>query len=264
MHESESAHARSVLSAGPGVSVPNYDIRPGFPADWGLGDDGDDKEPMRRVLLSILAAGACVAALAPVASAQPVVPRSAGAFHNSVGVDTHIVYFDTAYGDWPRIVSALDELGVTHLRDGVYANPAASWRDWNERYYEAVELAASHGIKFDFGMGQPGFRAGSLDQLIAVVRTRLRGAVDALEDPNEFDQYGGMQNWPGPLAAYDRQLYQKVTGDASLRSLPVIGPSLAGFDSPKCLGMSTDGSTSATSIRTREACRQPPRIPTRS
>src|SRR4051812_30146382 len=103
---------------------------------------------MRAVLAGLLAAGACSLAAAPAASASPAAPRSAASFHDSVGVVTHIVYYDTAYGDWPRIVSRLRELGVTHLRDGVFANPSPQWHDWNERYYDAVELAASHGIRF--------------------------------------------------------------------------------------------------------------------
>ena len=191
---------------------------------------------MGRTLASILAVLAFAIVNAPVASAQELVPRSAAAFQNSVGVATHIVYFDTSYGDWPRIVAALDELGVRHVRDGVYAAPAPQWHDWNERYYAAVELAAANGIRFDFGMGQPGFTAGTLSQLVDVVATRLRGAVEALEDPNEFDYFGGTREWPSALASYDRQLYQKVKSDPSLRSLPVIGPSFAGPESPGLLG----------------------------
>jgi hypothetical protein len=98
--------------------------------------------------------------VAPAASAQPIKPKSASAFRDSVGVVTHIVYYDTAYGNWNRVVARLDELGVRHLREGVYANPAPRWRDWNERYYRAVELAASRGIRFTFGLNPPGVGGG--------------------------------------------------------------------------------------------------------
>jgi hypothetical protein len=204
---------------------------------------------MRCTVSWLFAVTVCALAGAPVAEAHnptpraarataapAVLPRAAAAFQNSVGVTTHIVYYDTAYGDWPRIVNALGELGVKHIRDGVYANPAPQWHDWNERYYAAVGLATSHGIKFDFGMGQPNFGAGTIGQLVAVVRDRLRGAVDALEEPNELDLFSGVRNWPGPLAIYDRQLYRKVKADPSLRSLPVVGPSFAEADSPARLG----------------------------
>ena len=90
----------------------------------------------------------------------------------------------------------LRQLGVRHVRDGVYANPAPQWRDWNERSYRAVELAARAGMRFDFGMGRPGSGTGTLDQLLDVVGGRLRGATDALEAPNEFDHFVGGRRWP--------------------------------------------------------------------
>ncbi len=184
--------------------------------------------PLLVAILSALAA--------PAARADSVRPQRAGAFRDSVGVNTHIVYFNTAYGDWPRIVSAITQLGIRHLRDGVYANPEPQWHDWNEAYYADVEYAAAHGLKFDFGMGEPGFGAGTLDQLVAVIRTRLRNAVEAVEDPNEFDQYGGVASWPGPLASYDSALYRMMKADPGLRSLPVVGPSFAGPTAPQTLG----------------------------
>lgn len=188
-----------------------------------------------RVLAACLSA-ACLLMLAPAADASSVTPRSAPAFHDSVGVVTHAVYYDTAYGNWPKVVARLRELGVRHLRDGVYANPAPEWRDWNERYYRAVELAAANGMRFTFGMGRPGSKAGTLDQLIDVVAGRLRTAVEALEAPNEFDKYGGGRRWRSRLSAYGRRLYRKVKAESSLRSLPVLGPSFSTTRAPNLLG----------------------------
>jgi hypothetical protein len=182
---------------------------------------------MRRVLTCLLAVTACLCATAPAAQAEMVKPRSASAFADSVGVATHIVYYDTAYADWPRVVARLQELGVRHLRDGVYGNPSPAWRDWNERYYRAVELAAAHGMRFTFGMGQPGSQAGTLDELIGVVAGRLRPAAEGLEAPNEFDHFVGGPRWPQMLAAYGRTLYRRAKAHPSLRRLPVVGPSLA-------------------------------------
>jgi hypothetical protein len=191
---------------------------------------------MRPVLTCLLAAAACLLAAAPGASAEAVTPKSAPAFRDSVGVQTHIVYYDTGYGDWSRVVAKLEELGARHLRDGVYGSPAPQWRDWNERYYRAVELAASRGIRFDFGMGQPGNLAGSLDQLIGVVGGRLRHATEALESPNEFDYFVGGPKWPSLLRDYLRDLYREANARPSLRSLPILGPSLVAPDAPQRLG----------------------------
>ncbi|MEA2419903.1 MAG: hypothetical protein QOE60_2109 [Thermoleophilaceae bacterium] len=170
-------------------------------------------------------AGACSLAVAPVASAHAEKPRSAAAFRDSVGVVTHIAYFDTAYGNWPRVVSRLDELGVRHLRDGLYGNPAPAWHDWNERYFQAVDLAAAHGMRFDFIVGRPGNPAGTLDQLLNVAAGRLRHATEALEEPNEVDHFFGTRGWASRLTRYSRDLYRKVKSNPALRTLPVIGPS---------------------------------------
>jgi hypothetical protein len=165
-----------------------------------------------------------------------VEPKSAPAFRDSVGVVTHIVYYDTAYGDWNRVVARLDELGVRHLREGVYANPAPQWRDWNERYYQAVELAAGHGIRFTFGLNPPGRGTGSVDEILGVLSGRLRNAVEALEAPNEMDKYVGGPNWPSVLSAYGRELHRKADASASLRSLPILGPSFATPEGPHRVG----------------------------
>ena len=155
-------------------------------------------------------------------------PRSAVALRDSVGVVTHIVYYDTAYGNWPRVVDRLDELGVRHLRDGVYANPAPDWRDWNERYYRAVELAAAHGIRFNFGVDPPGIETGTLDQILTVVAGRLRHAAEALEAPNEYRQVraaaGAGRRCSPPTTA---SCTARRRRNPALRSLPILGPSFA-------------------------------------
>jgi hypothetical protein len=169
-------------------------------------------------------------------SAHAVEPRSASTFHDSVGVSTHIVYYSTAYGNWPLLVDRARELGIRHLRDGSYANPEPQWRAWNEKYYRAVEYAADRGMRFLFGLGEPGYEAGTLDQLIGVVGGRLRRAAEAVEMPNEYDKYVGGRHWASELASYGRELYLKVKANPALRSLPVVGPSIADPHGPRRVG----------------------------
>jgi hypothetical protein len=191
---------------------------------------------MRAALSGLLAAGALSMAVVPAASADVIAPKSAPAFTDSVGVVTHTVYYDTAYGDWPRIVERLDELGVRHLRDGVFANPAPQWRDWNERYYQAVELAAAHGMKFTFVINSPSVGTGTLDQLLDVIGGRLRGAAEALEAPNEMDKYFPGARWPRTLASYERRLHVKAKARPATRHLPILGPSFATLHGPSRVG----------------------------
>ncbi len=198
---------------------------------------------LRRTALAVGALVGLVAIALPSHSArprigsvpEPVRPLAAGAFYDSVGVDTHLTFANTTYGDWPRLVAALQELGVKHLSDGAYGNPAPSWAGFDSLFASRVELAVSHGMRFAFEMGKPGYQGGSVDQLVSVMSGPLRNSVEAIEDPNEFDS-SGLSDWAAPLAAYDRQLYTAVKASPSLHSLPMIGPSLVGESSPQQLG----------------------------
>jgi hypothetical protein len=192
---------------------------------------------MRRLWL--LAAVLAVLAAEPrSASAASMPARDAAAFRDSVGVNTHITYYDTAYGDWPRVVAKLEELGVDHLREGIYANPA--WGPWNERYYRAVELAAAHGLRFSVLMGEPGYRAGTLDELIAIAAGRLRHAIDGIEGPNEYDNFHGGPNWPSEVRSYQQELYAKVRVNPALSAVPVIAPTVVKRESADRLGSLED------------------------
>ncbi len=191
---------------------------------------------MRAGVTALLGILVCLAVGGGPAAAEPVTPRSAAAFRDSVGVVTHAAFGDTAYAQWPRLVAKLDELGVRHLRDGMYANPVGHRREFNERFYRSVELAAARGMRFTFGLAGPAYDAGTMDQLLAVVAGRLRHAAEALEAPNEYDKFMGGPRWSAVLGAYSRQLYRRVNADPALRSLPVLGPSLATSGAEAALG----------------------------
>src|SRR5579863_10521051 len=47
-------------------------------------------------------------------------PHTAFDFVNSIGLNTHLNYFDTIYGNFPVFKQELQSIGVRHLRDGVH------------------------------------------------------------------------------------------------------------------------------------------------
>jgi len=181
--------------------------------------------PTRAPLLVALCLtlGACGASHSPGQS----MPRAASDFRDSVGVNTHNVYFDTAYGDWPRILAELARLGVRHVRDGIFADPAPQSSAFNEHFYRAVDAAVAQGLRFDFVAGKPNNPTGTIDQLVGVAAGRLRAATEALEGPNEYDA-GQPVGWVGALRAYQRALFAAVRAQDPLRGVPVVGPSLIG------------------------------------
>jgi hypothetical protein len=172
-------------------------------------------------------AAALLCALPGAASAEPA--RPADAFVDSVGVNVHLTYDDTAYGDFATVRSRLDELGVRHVRDGL-CGPCG----WQQ---DRLLALAADGIHADLIVGTPTNVTGTLAQNLDVVRTRLLPSADMLEAPNEWDLFSGWSaGWVTDLRTYQSALWQAVSGDDRLARLPVAGPSLVGYGSRDQLG----------------------------
>ena len=157
--------------------------------------------------------------------AYPLLARSADEFAESVGVNVHA---HTLYEKHHTAVKAkLKELGVRHVRDGSDANSC--------RY--AAEFFSELGIKTTFITGR---RVGGkveykspldpakIDDELAQIKNTALAAAAAIEGPNEYDLFHDERetDWSGKLRTYQRELYGKVKGDAHLRTLPVVAPSL--------------------------------------
>jgi hypothetical protein len=191
--------------------------------------------PARRPLALLTAALAFLpvaASAAPADAAQtavtaqrPDLARPADAFVDSVGIQTHMNYFDTAYADWPRVVSSVRRLRVRHLRDGMFAMPQ-SWGDWTARVDRAVRQTGDAGLDITFGMGFPGWKAGSPEQLAAKAAGQYRGVVEALEGPNEYD-FSGRPEWAAELREYQGRLAEAIRAQPNLRRVPILAPALA-------------------------------------
>ena len=146
--------------------------------------------------------------------------RMADRFVDSVGVNVHVGYFNTAYNDYPQLKSKLLELGVRHIReDGIV-------EDKPQYYFDRLNDLAASGIKTDAIVGACCAPLPSIDSRLGLIRWKVRGAVESIEGPNEWDFSG--PSWPSELRSFQQRLYQKVKADASLSPLPVIGPALGG------------------------------------
>jgi hypothetical protein len=167
-------------------------------------------------------------ALAPAASAsEPHVASSADSFVDSIGLNTHTTYTDTAYDNFEEIKARLAELGVRHIRENLQLE--------RPDQYERLNELMGMGIKSTLILGDPTEEASNLEEMVSVVRTDLSGAVDAVEGPNEFDTRGG-PNWATELRDHQQRLYTAVKGDPSLAALPVLGPSIVHRTSQEALG----------------------------
>jgi hypothetical protein len=144
---------------------------------------------------------------------------SADALVDSVGVNIHLSYSDTAYDQFDEVVvPALRRLGVRHVRDGIEDEDCQSERQQS--------LAAS-GVHLT---GVVPYSVDSIPSLIECIRAQADVLV-AVEGPNEtdeFDQfeYNG-QGFPDGAIAFMRDFYPAMKADAQLGEMPVYQTTLA-------------------------------------
>ena len=71
--------------------------------------------------------------------------KSAYDFVNSIGVNTHLNYFDRTYGNFQLVERELKSIGIRHVRDGIHLMNA----DYNKAVYSRWSQLGDAGIRFD-------------------------------------------------------------------------------------------------------------------
>lgn len=150
-------------------------------------------------------------------------PRSANDFINSIGLNTHLSYFDRLYGNFPLVEGKLKSLGVLHLRDGVHLQN----QDYNTTLFGRWISLGKMGIRFDAVL-DPRNKLGTLDSsLLNQVDTLAGHTIDAFEGPNEMDVSNEKQ-WTDVDRDFQKQIFAATRGMAGdANRIHVIGPSLA-------------------------------------
>lgn len=133
-------------------------------------------------------------------------------FINSVGVNTHWSYPDSAYyNKSSEAISAIRKLGVHHVRDGIaYPNVLPN-------LYGIYNQLATNSIHPELIV--PYHPEVSAVQFEALLHNYP--GTDAIEPPNEYDLSGDL-NWASNLATF-LPIIQQIGQDANLT---VLGPSL--------------------------------------
>jgi hypothetical protein len=158
-------------------------------------------------------------------SNSAVVSETAGsayAFVNSIGVNTHLNYFDTKYGDFPFVQRELESIGIRHLRDGLHLQNA----DYNNTLYGRWVQLGSIGIRFD-GVLDPRSNLGAVSPSLLSQFDQLTGhALESVEGPNELD-ISNLQDWASIDRSYQEAIFTSERSMANARPIKVIGPSMA-------------------------------------
>lgn len=121
-------------------------------------------------------------------SAGPKVQK-ADRFVDSIGVNIHATYYDTAYRDFERWSALLKDSGIRHLRDGIAIDSGQP--------LERLQRLARQGHRFTFISTLDGPPAR--EQLAFM--GRLGRATAAVEGPNEVDFMSGA-DWEPKLKAF--------------------------------------------------------------
>jgi hypothetical protein len=157
-------------------------------------------------------------------------PKPADSFVDSMGVNIHMTYGDTAYGNVSAVQNMLKSLGVRHVRDGgkyYLSDPA-----YNQYEFGAYKSISSLGIGFDLilsfqgGLDPNPMTDADLTALRALAANNAV-AVDSLEGPNEIDVQGD-GNWVSDTRSFMESLSSSSTTLIGYPSVPIVGPSLAG------------------------------------
>jgi hypothetical protein len=166
---------------------------------------------MVLMLLFVLAA-----ALSTPCHPQPNIcetPVPADSVADSIGVNIHLHFQNTVYGNFPLIEGLLKNLGIRHTRDGLIDT---TWQPYYDRHIALGKL----GIRGIF-VTTP----NESDALLTSWPKRIPGAFEGYEAPNEWDNSRDT-NWAQTLNDFVPRLYHAVKSDPATSRYPVVGPSL--------------------------------------
>jgi len=167
--------------------------------------------------LVLVSAAILFLALSGGGSEGPEPPRSssAEAFVDSVGVNVHFSYVDTAYRRQAEVLALLRSLGVRHVRDGAVPG--------SPDLVQGLRGAAEMGIRSTLIVGEPGQIGVPVRGAVeGMARSLGTGAIAAFEGPNELD-ISGLPDWEARLQATLAQLKPAV--ESLPGAVPVVGPS---------------------------------------
>jgi hypothetical protein len=135
--------------------------------------------------------------------------KSAARFIDSIGVNVHISYDDTVYGNAPLVAATLRNLGVKHFRDGLgsYQRPA-------------LQTLLRTGLKGLFNAGAPPYSSTLLQAQIKTITTSYPDSVFGIEGQNEPD--ANVADWRTSTAINLAALRLSDT-----QGITLVGPPLA-------------------------------------
>lgn len=179
------------------------------------------------VTTSMLPLAASKGAAAGTSAETSSIPAStASSFVDGVGVNLHLGYAKTSYASTDRVLTAVQDLGIRHVRDSLPMNP-------NQRLDTALRQLPAHGLSADLVLAQVPDSDKTLPDPKAVLRVLnsadVRGSLESLEVSNEWDHHK-TDNWSAQIADWTREISRQLKADPSWKGVTLIGPSTSKVD----------------------------------
>jgi hypothetical protein len=178
------------------------------------------------VPVAVPAPGTTSAGTSPYPAKPAVAARSAHSFANTVGINTHLSFDDTAYANFRQTRARLIELGVKHIRDGLCTGCLAS----HDRF---VALGQA-GIKSQLIIGRLAEGMPKVDANLRLIRQKLLPYTSGIEAPNEPDVNAGYS--VEAMRRYQAGLWFRVNANNETSGIPVTGPTLVNRENRRLLG----------------------------
>jgi hypothetical protein len=148
--------------------------------------------------------------------------KDAQTFVDSIGVNTHINYFDRLYGNFDLLKQRLEESGIRHVRDGAVLQNDA----YNRLVYGRWKTLASFGVKFDMCFDPRGSIKQPSPEQISKLLDLAGGSVESIEGPNELD-ISKKPAWIDVAHNYQQALFAAGRQVPATAGLNFVGPSMA-------------------------------------
>ena len=158
----------------------------------------------------------------PTSGPQPQRARSAYDFVNSIGVNTHLNYFDRTYNNFLFVKQELKSVGIRHLRDGIHLQDPGYNRMLYGRWSELGKL----GIRFDAVLDPRSNLGPDINDVLQKAEALSDHTIESIEGANELD-ISGMPNWVSVDRAFQKTIFAAAKSMHDPSRIQVVGPSLA-------------------------------------
>jgi len=148
--------------------------------------------------------------------------RSADAFVNSIGVNTHTYYGTAAYQNYASWRNKLLDSGIRNIRENLQVSSSTQATRVNDLYNAG-------GIRTSFIFDPRTDRGGSVPDLTSRIKSSMLAATLQVEGPNEYEN-AHRSDWSSVASAaraYQTLLYSTIKSDPATSGLTVLGPSVA-------------------------------------